>query len=248
MAQLNRKWFLTLLLAGLPVAMAAPQSDVPVTVQVSIVQRQAAGHQEKAIADSSDVVVWLVPLDKTEASVESVSARPLPKLVQKNKMFDPHVLVIQAGSPVEFPNKDPFFHNVFSLFDGKRFDLGLYEAGTSKTVRFDRVGVSFIFCNIHENMSAIIVAVPTPYFGRSDAAGHLKITDVPNGRYQMHVWYERSDSGDLKSLDRTVTLSRSTRALEPIQVVYNAQLNLAHKNKYGQDYVPPPSGAGSNYP
>jgi len=65
------------------------------------------------------------------------------------------VLVVPVGSVVDFPNHDPFFHNVFSLFDGKRFDLGLYEAGATNSVRFDRLGVSFLFCNIHPEMSAV---------------------------------------------------------------------------------------------
>ena len=70
-------------------------------------------------------------------------------LLQKNRTFIPHLQVIPAGSVVQFPNADPFFHNVFSLFNGKRFDLGLYEAGSSKSVTFPREGVSYIFCNIH---------------------------------------------------------------------------------------------------
>lgn len=241
------------LVAGILLGLCAGAAAKPeqaqasaVTVQVQIVPRESGG--APAITNFSDAVVWLVPLAKGEASEEVIAARTIPKLVQRNKMFEPHVLVIQAGSLVEFPNKDPFFHNVFSLFDGKRFDLGLYEAGTSKTVRFDRVGVSFIFCNIHENMSAIIVAVPSSYYGRTDTAGHLKILNVPDGRYQMHVWYERSSAEDLRNLDRMVTISDASRSLETIQIPYDPQLNLAHKNKYGQDYVPPPSGAGSAYP
>lgn len=160
-------------------------------------------------------------------------------------MFEPHLLVIQAGTSVQFPNMDPFFHNVFSLFNGKRFDLGLYEAGTSKTVRFDRVGVSFLFCNIHEGMNAVVVAVPTPYFGISDHAGHINIANVPDGRYQMQAWFERSSPDDLKNLDRVVTISSSSRSLETIHIVDNPNFTLAHKNKYGEDYVPPPSGGYS---
>jgi len=96
------------------------------------------------------------------------SARqPIYRLIQKDKMFTPHLLVVPIGSQVEFPNQDPFFHNVFSLFNGKRFDLGLYESGTSRSVRFDREGVSYIFCNIHPEMGAIVLALNTPYYGIS---------------------------------------------------------------------------------
>ena len=138
-----------------------------------------------------------------------------------------------------FPNKDPFLHNVFSLFDGKRFDLGFYEAGSSKTVHFDRPGVSFLFCNIHPEMSGAVVAVDTPYFGMSDRNGRVTIQNVPDGRYQLNVWYERSLPEDLKAAGRTVTISDATRSLEPVRVVENPNFTLEHKNKYGQDYIPP---------
>jgi len=216
-------------------------AQVPmVTAQVEIVKRGpnqaiAAG----AAADESGVVVWLSPLDRA-AEPPAGSAR-LPQLIQRDKAFEPHVLVVQAGTMVQFPNKDPFFHNVFSLFNGKRFDLGLYEAGSSRTVRFDRPGVSFLFCNIHEEMSAVIVAVDTPYFGLSDRAGRIAIPGVPDGRYRMHVWYERSLAEDLKALDRTVAIAGTARNLELIRVANNPDFTLAHKNKYGEDYVPPPA-------
>ena len=218
----------------------------PVTGQVEIVQHAGnqlvpvgAGNAPGAAPDASDVVVWLSPLDRA-APPAGAPAHP-PQIVQRNKAFEPHVLVVQAGSVVQFPNKDPFFHNVFSLFNGKRFDLGLYEAGSSKGVRFDRPGVSFLFCNIHEEMSAVIVAVDTPYFGLSDRSGRVSISGVPDGRYQLHVWYERSLAEDLKALDRVVTISDGMRTLETLHVVNNPGFTLAHKNKYGEDYVPPPS-------
>ena len=223
-------------------ALATPAQQPPVAVQVEIVKR---GDLQLATAaaspsDSSDVVVWLSPLDRAASAPTPDSGRT-PQLVQRNKAFEPHVLVVEAGTVVQFPNKDPFFHNVFSLFNGKRFDLGLYEAGSSKAVRFDRVGVSFLFCNIHEEMSAVIVAVDSPHFGLSDRAGRVSIPNVSDGRYELHVWYERSLPEDLKTLERTVTISGPSRALEPIRVVNNPDFTLAHKNKYGQDYVPPPT-------
>ena len=72
-----------------------------------------------------------LPLDASAVAARQPDG-PAPRLVQRNKTFEPHLLVIPAGTTVQFPNEDPFFHNVFSLFDGKRFDLGLYEAGTSR--------------------------------------------------------------------------------------------------------------------
>lgn len=237
--------FARLCLLGLfAAALITRAQQKPVTVQVEVVQSGAAKQVKKAgsVADNSDVAVWLTPVDRTASPV---APRQVPRLVQRNKAFEPHILVVQAGTTVQFPNEDPYFHNVFSLFNGKRFDLGLYEAGSSKTVQFDRPGVSFLFCNIHEEMSAVVIAVDTPYYALSDRMGRVAIPNVPDGRYQMHVWYERSSADDLKKLDRSVAISETTRSLDPVQVANNADFTLAHKNKYGQNYVPPPdSGYG----
>ena len=209
-----------------------------------VVQRPAAakpGKSTKATVDASEIVVWLKPLEpgaKNEA--RDGSAQKKFQLVQHNKTFQPHVLVVPVGSVVDFPNHDPFFHNVFSLFDGKRFDLGLYEAGATNSVRFDRLGVSFLFCNIHPEMSAVVVAVDTPYYGLSDRKGNLTVQNVPDGKYELHVWYERSLPDDLKTLTRAVMISATSRELGTILVPENPSFTTAHKNKYGQDYTPPP--------
>jgi plastocyanin len=214
-----------------------------VTIRMAV-QRQAATKVDKpakATVDASDIVVWLKPLDPVAKS-EAMDASHQMKfqLVQHNKTFLPHVLVVPVGTVVDFPNRDPFFHNVFSLFDGKRFDLGLYEAGASNSVRFDRLGVSFLFCNIHPEMSAVVIAVDTPYYGLSDPKGIVTIQNVPDGKYELHVWYERSLPEDLKTLSRVVTISSSSKELGTIQVPENPSFTSAHKNKYGLDYTPPP--------
>src|SRR5271157_1106925 len=112
-----------------------------VTMRV-VIQRKAATPEERAAKtkpDASGVVVWLRPLGRSgEGPTPEAPAHKKWQLVQRNKSFQPHVLVVPVGAVVDFPNRDPFFHNVFSLFDGKRFDLGLYEAGTTNSVRFDR--------------------------------------------------------------------------------------------------------------
>jgi plastocyanin len=218
--------------------------QAPVTLQVGVV-RHNPGKHTSATQDQSNVALWLTPIDESGAAIlvpaSASSERRSPQLVQQNKAFEPHVLVVQAGSVVEFPNKDPFFHNVFSLFNGKRFDLGLYEGGSSNAARFEKPGVSFLFCNIHPEMSAVIIAVDTPYYALSDRAGRITIPGVPEGRYRLRVWYERSSSEDLKALERIVTVIGSARTLETLQVVDNGDFKLSHKNKYGQDYTPPPT-------
>lgn len=214
----------------------------PVTIKVEIVSPPAAKKSSapKESADASNVVIWLTPLvPGVEGAASAPPSRPAPQIAQMNKSFDPHVLVIQTGTPVQFPNKDPFLHNVFSLFNGKRFDLGFYEAGSSKTVHFDRPGISFLFCNIHPEMSGAVVAVDTPYFGISDRNGRVTFSNVPDGRYQLNVWYERSLPEDLKAASRAVTITAAARFLDPVRVVENPNFSLEHKNKYGQDYIPP---------
>lgn len=213
----------------------------PVTLQAQIIRR-AGGVKSTAqseMRDNSDVVLWLTPVDKSVVR-DAPKSREVPQLVQHNKSFEPHVLVVEVGTAVQFPNKDPFFHNVFSLFEGKRFDLGLYEAGSTRSVRFDRPGVSFLFCNIHAEMSAVVIAVDTPYFAKSDPSGSVTVPDVPDGRYRMHVWYERSVPEDLKPFDHMVEITDASRTLQAIQIPENPNFSLAHKNKYGLDYVPPP--------
>src|SRR3984957_3963188 len=84
-------------------------------------------------ADTSNVAIWLVPLDPAGGTVPVSNRLPKPpQLLQRNKTFEPHVLIVPLGTMVEFPNQDPFFHNIFSLYDGRRFDLGLYESGTKR--------------------------------------------------------------------------------------------------------------------
>ena len=138
------------------------------TVDASLqVRMNRLGKHSDQNAGSAGVVVWLTPLAPAIADPVSTPKPGHYRLVQKDKTFTPHLLVIPTGSSVDFPNLDPFFHNVFSLFNGKRFDLGLYESGSSRTVHFDHDGVSYIFCNIHPEMSAVIITLSTPYYGVS---------------------------------------------------------------------------------
>jgi hypothetical protein len=188
-----------------------------------------------------DVVLWLTRADDSTP----IRAVPPPKtgyrLVQKDKMFSPHLLVVPAGSSVEFPNQDPFFHNVFSLFNGKRFDLGLYESGTHRSVRFDREGVSYIFCNIHPEMGAIVLALNSPLFAVSDAGGAITIHDVPPGKYHLHIWGEQFQAADPAAERRIVEVTTQGTWLGPIELAPGPNPLMNHKNKFGEDYPATPS-------
>jgi len=190
-------------------------------------------------ADASGAVVWLTRTGGFhDPHIQPVPEHP--RLLQKNKTFSPHVLIIPVGSAVEFPNQDPFFHNVFSLFEGKRFDLGLYEAGTTRTVAFDRPGISYIFCNIHPEMSAAIIAVRPPfYYGVSDREGNVIIPSVPPGTYAMQVWHERASPEVLDSLVRRVAISGTSHALGTLVLSEEGSFGRSHLNKYGKEYDTP---------
>jgi plastocyanin len=219
--------------------------EPPVTVQISATEQKSHPAPGKdAVGDKAgaNTVVWLTPVEHRLSAADQRPPQRRPRLTQHNKSFEPHMLVVEVGTTVDFPNKDPFFHNVFSLFDGKRFDLGLYEAGATNSARFERVGVSFLFCNIHPEMSAVVVAVDTPYFAIADRSGRASLANVPDGKYEMHVWSERALPEELKKQVHTVTISSANRTLPQITLVENPNINTAHKNKYGQDYVAPPDG------
>jgi plastocyanin len=209
----------------------AQQTRLTATVRVM--------NEKKKAQDSSNVVLWLTPTEGTRfSSAPTARPSPRPRLVQKNKSFEPHLLVVPVGTTVEFPNRDPFFHNVFSLFEGKRFDLGLYEAGSTRNVVFDKPGISYIFCNIHAEMSAVVLVMNTPYYGTSDRHGQVLFDDVAPGRYILRVWYEGALPDALNALTRDVTISDSTSTLGLLRVPAS-NLPQEHKNLYGRDYTPP---------
>src|SRR4051812_7982927 len=207
---------------------------------------QITGEKAAQSSRMQNVVVWLSPGD-SHASVAPFPPRRL-RLTQHHKSFEPHLLVVPVGAVVQFPNRDPFFHNVFSLFEGKRFDLGLYEAGTTRNVSFDRPGISFIFCNIHAEMSAIVVALDTPYYGVSNVKGEVVIPQVPPGHYTLKAWAETALPENLNALTREVTISDNTSSVGVLQIT-SGMVSTAHKNKFGLDYEPPaPNSPGYQQP
>ncbi len=181
-------------------------------------------------------VLWLEPLGGNAAPPPAWKHSGPYRLVQKNKMFSPHLLVVPLGTTIVFPNDDPFFHNVFSLFDGKRFDLGLYEAGTSKEVRFERPGFSYLFCNIHPQMSAIIVALQTPLFAIAQANGTLSVQGVPMGEYSAHLWVEGANEHALASWTHRIFVKDAH--VKAGNFAVDALRSERHLNKFGEPYKP----------
>lgn len=225
-----RTWQAWLWIVVVLCAQAAAQETL--SARVKIVQ----GGSKSELSHADNVVVWLSPIGP-RTPARTIPNHPL-RLTQHNKSFEPHLLVVPVGAVVQFPNRDPFFHNVFSLFEGKRFDLGLYEAGSTRNVSFDRVGVSYIFCNIHAEMSAVVIALDTPYYGISDRKGEVVIPAVPVGRYNMQAWYETALPETLNTLTRVVNVTESSSSLGVLEIPADVTAT-SHKNKYGMDYEPP---------
>jgi hypothetical protein len=113
-----------------------------------------------------------------------------PAMAQKDRMFVPAVLAVPVGGTVDFPNFDPYFHNVFSYSKTRSFDLGRYPEGKSATIVFEKPGIVPIFCEIHYSMRAYIHVVETPYFAVTDLDRRFEIAGVAPGEYVLQVWQE----------------------------------------------------------
>lgn len=130
------------------------------------------------------------------------TAKPL--MDQKGLVFNPHVLVVQVGTTVEFQNSDNVQHNVFwpSISGNKKLthNLGTWPKGEKKAFKFDDPGVVPLLCNVHPEMAGYIIVSPTPYFAETDASGNYKIENVPDGKYNVVAWHEGSKP-QTKSVD-----------------------------------------------
>jgi plastocyanin len=240
---ISRRWTQTLfagvLIGNILVHSASAQMNGDVTVHLTV--RAADG---KLLVPSADapVVVWLSPVGldgQTDLTVKPGTGKSF-QMVQKDKMFQPHLLVVPTGSLVAFPNRDPFFHNVFSLFNGRRFDLGLYETGTSHSVPFNREGVSYIFCNIHPQMGAVIVSVATPYFAAITQAS-AQLHRVPPGMYLLKVWAEDATPASLEKASRLIKVGEGNTDAGAIGIVL--QPRQPHTDKFGKPYSEHPEGS-----
>lgn len=148
--------------------------------------RAIGKHDAPTTPEIRNVVVYLK--DPSFSGVLPVSR---VELRQQNETFLPHVLAITKGSTVEFPNDDPFFHNVFSFSSAASFNLGRYPRGQSKVQKFTKAGLVKVFCDIHSHMSASILVLDHPYFAIPAVDGTYEIANVPSGQYTIVGWHER---------------------------------------------------------
>jgi plastocyanin len=199
------------------------QGQGAVSGQVAILERPG-----EVSEDLANVVVFLEPAATVRSKVPTPSNTTI---ALEKRQFSPRVRVVVEGSKVEFPNQDPWNHNVFSKTNGG-FDTGVFGRGKTKEQRFDQAGVYSLYCNVHPRMTAFVIALRTPYYTQAGADGRFSLENIPAGQYKLNVWH-----------DRTTLVTRDLAV--PAAGVSNVRAELdargykyvQHKNKFGQTYT-----------
>ena len=210
---------------------AVPSIAATVSGSVRLIDSTTA--TRRARNDYSGVVIWLVA--SSGASPPAIQPKTV-QMAQRKKHFDPPVLTIPVGSTVAFPNFDSIFHNAFSNYSGKIFDVGLYPPANVPKVVFGRPGIVRVFCNIHPTMSAVIVVADTPYMAVTGVDGSFRIDGVTPGEYRLHIFDEQATEQTIAALERNLTVGNDPVTLGPIEISESGYIQIPHKNKYGGDY------------
>jgi plastocyanin len=212
-------------------------------IMLAVLPLAAARHRAVGL---SDIRGRLTVLDRGDSLAEDVgqavvwleggapaAAQPVEvEISTASKEFTPHVLVIPVGSTVAFPNHDPFNHNVFSLSKENPFDLGLYGRGARPSTRFSRPGIVSVYCNIHAQMSALVIVRDNPYFTQPGSDGWFTIAKVPPGKYVLHAWHERA-----REVTQDLTVGADGVHDLAFQLDARGYRFKPHLNKFGQPYA-----------
>ena len=198
--------------------LAAPALAGTVRGKVELVEKGG-----RKATDLSDAVVY----------VEGARAKPKPTkatMVMKGKSFAPRVVVVGVGGTVEFPNEDPIFHNVFSVSGENRFDLDLYKRPKTGSWTFQHPGVVRVYCNIHPQMSAVVLVRDSPYFTKAAQDGSFLIEDVPAGKYTLTAWHRANEAA------QEVSVPAQGEVAVQLLLDASSYKRIPHKNKFGKDY------------
>jgi plastocyanin len=208
------------ILAALPLV-AAHHRTGDVRGRITVLDRG-----DSLAEDVGQAVVWL-------ESATPIATKPVEvEISTASKEFTPHVLVIPAGSTVAFPNHDPFNHNVFSLSKENPFDLGLYGRGARRSAQFSRPGIVSVYCNVHAQMSALVIVRDNPYFAQPGSDGWFTIAAVPAGKYVLHAWHERA-----REVTQELTVGPDGLHNLAFQLDARGYRFKPHLNKFGQPYA-----------
>lgn len=194
-----------------------------VSGQVSILERPG-----EVSEDLANAVIFLEPLvtGKVKAPGPVTTTIALEK-----RQFSPRVRIIVEGSKVQFPNQDPWNHNVFSKINGG-FDTGVFGRGKTKDQKFHQAGVYSLYCNVHPRMTGFVIALRTPYFTQAGADGRYSLENIPAGQYKLNVWHDRTT---LVTRDVTVPAAGLTNLRTDLDA--RGYKYVQHKNKFGQTYT-----------
>jgi len=204
---------------GLTFCLAASASAGTVRGRVQVVDKGG-----KKATDVSDAVVY----------VDGVKTKPKPAratVTMKGKAFQPRVVAVAVGGTVDFPNQDPIFHNVFSVSGENRFDLDLYKRPKTGSWTFQHPGIVRVYCNIHPQMSAVVVVRDSSYFAKANADGSFVIEDLPAGKYTLKAWHERGGEGSVE-----ITLADQGETGAELTLDASSFKRVPHRNKFGKDY------------
>ena len=200
---------------------AAPAQTGGIAGRIEVVQKGG-----RKLADLSDVVVYL-------DGVRQKAPPARTTMMMKGKAFLPRVAVVTVGSTVEFPNQDPIFHNVFSVSGENRFDLDLYKRPKSGSWTFQAPGLVRVYCNIHPQMSAIVLVRDNPHFTRAARDGTFALAGVPPGRYALKAWHERAGE-----VSQVVVVPAQGEARADVVLDASRYKRVSHKRKDGSSYGP----------
>lgn len=216
-----------LLCSALGLALASPLRAGSVSGSVSVTDKGG-----RPASDLQETVVYLEGGPK--AKPRSDSAR----IVMRGKAFLPKVVVVPVGGSVAFPNEDPILHNAFSVSGENRFDLDLYKRPKSKSQVFAKPGIVRVYCNIHPQMSAIVLVADSAHFAKAEADGRFSLEDVPPGRYLLKAWHERGGEAT-----QELAVPAEGPVVARLALDASTYKRVQHKNKFGKAY----SGAEDKY-
>ena len=134
----------------------------------------------------ADAVVYVLPASGARAPAHAPASVAIE---QQDREFSPYVTVIQAGTTVTFPNRDPLLHHVYSFSHVKTFEIKLYSGEAPRGILFDKPGIVTLGCNIHDWMIGYILVVETPWFAKSDSDGNARISEIGGGEFEIHAWH-----------------------------------------------------------